>query len=186
MRVAILTLLSMAIAWSKNSTKIKQKEGKVFSLFSIVQFPNDACSSTSGTYKNGTCLTAGECSSRGGSAQGNCAAGFGVCCIFSVSASGSSVTENCTYIVNPNYPSNYATAGSLSYTIRKCSNDVCRVRLDYESFVLDGPTPPGTAATSGQCATDVMTIITTDRADTPTIGAVGTYGHYPYLCGTNT
>merc|ERR1719228_1129546 len=160
MRVAILTLLSMAIAWSKNSTKIKQKEGKVFSLFSIVQFPNDACSSTSGTYKNGTCLTAGECSSRGGSAQGNCAAGFGVCCIFSVSASGSSVTENCTYIVNPSYPSNYATAGSLSYTIRKCSNDICRIRLDYESFALDGPTTPSVAnqATSAQCATDVMTV----------------------------
>ena len=28
-----------------------------------------------------TCFTASECSSKGGSAQGNCAAGFGVCCI---------------------------------------------------------------------------------------------------------
>merc|ERR1712050_156662 len=186
-----LMLLCIAVAGSKlqkNSTKLPQRQGKVFSLFSIVQFPNEACSSTSGTYKNGTCLTAGECPSKSGSAQGNCAAGFGVCCVFSVSASGSSVSENCTYLVNPNFPSNYGTAGSLSYTIRKCSNDICRIRLDYESFVLDGPTTPDAAnqATSGQCATDVMTIKTTDRTATPTIGAVGTYGYYPYLCGTNT
>jgi len=98
------------------------------------------------------------------------------------------VSENCTYIVNPNYPSNFATAGTLSYTIRKCSCDICRIRLDYESFVLDGPTTPDATnqATSGQCATDVMTIQTTDRTSTPALGATGTYGHYPYLCGTNT
>ena len=85
--------------------------------------------------------------------------------------------------------SNYATAGSLQYTIRKCSNggirstdsverdlchisDICRVRLDYESFILDGPVPPGPAAdtdanqaTSGQCATDRMTVRIRDRQD---------------------
>jgi len=196
LKLLSIMLFSMAIAstnMEKNSTNTKERQGKVFSLFSIVQFPNEACASTSGTYKNGTCLTAGECSSKSGSAQGNCAAGFGVCCIFSVSAGGSSISENCTYIVNPNYPSNYATAGSLQYTIRKCSNDICRVRLDYESFILDGPVPPGPAAdtdanqaTSGQCSTDRMTIQTTDRTATPNTGAAGSYGHYPYICGTNT
>jgi len=67
-------------------------------------------------------------------------------------------------------------------------SDICRIRLDYESFALDGPTTPSAnnQATSGQCATDVMTIQTTDRTSTPTIGAAGTYGYYPYLCGTNT
>jgi len=171
---------------STNSTD--QRQGKIFSLFSIVQFPNDACRSTSNTYANGTCLTAGECSSKSGSASGSCAAGFGVCCTFSVSSSGSSISENCTYIVNPSYPSNYATAGTLSYTIRKCSNDICRIRLDYETFILDAPTTPIAAnqATSGQCATDRMTITTTDRTQVPTTGTTGTEGQYPYLCGTNT
>ena len=28
-----------------------------------------------------TCITSSECSSRGGTTQGSCAAGFGVCCI---------------------------------------------------------------------------------------------------------
>jgi len=187
LKVVYLIMLS-TVTSKLNLNSTVDRQGKVFSLFSIVQFPNDACSSTSGVYRNGTCLTAGECSSKSGSAQGNCAAGFGVCCVFSVSAGGSSVTENCTYIVNPNFPSNYGTAGSLSYTIRKCSNDICRIRLDYETFILDGPTTPDAAnqATSGQCATDVMTMITTDRTSTPNIGTPGTYGHYPYLCGTNT
>ena len=67
-----------------NQTKTNpgnSRSGRVFSLFSIVQFPNSACTSTSSTYSNGTCLTNSECSSKGGSAQGNCASGFGVCCI---------------------------------------------------------------------------------------------------------
>ena len=28
-----------------------------------------------------TCITSGECLSRGGTSQGSCAAGFGVCCV---------------------------------------------------------------------------------------------------------
>merc|ERR1719273_2433268 len=102
----LLFLSSLAMA-DHNKTE-GTRGGKVFSLFSIVQFPNEACTSTSGTYSNGTCFTASECSSKGGSAQGNCAAGFGVCCIFSVSATGSTVSQNCSYIVNPSFPSNYA------------------------------------------------------------------------------
>jgi len=160
---------------------------RVFSLFSIVQFPNLACSSTSGTYSNGTCYTASECSAKSGSAQGNCAAGFGVCCVFSVSSTGSEISQNCTYIVNPNYPSNYApssTPTTLTYTVKKCSEDICRIRLDYDVFTL---TTPNTAnAKGGQCDTDKMTIKTTDRTTVPGTGTTGTYGNYPQLCGTNT
>jgi len=100
----IMALSATLIMATMNKSTLEERKGRVFSLFSIVQFPNDACRSTSGTYSNGTCYTSGECSSKGGSAQGNCAAGFGVCCTFSVSATSSRVSENCTYIVNPNYP----------------------------------------------------------------------------------
>ena len=95
-----------------------------------------------------TCLTTSECSSKGGSAQGNCAAGFGVCCIcklerletgeflsqqclVSVYASASTISQNLTYIVNPSYPANYvpsSTPSTLTYTINKCSSDICRIR----------------------------------------------------------
>jgi len=165
----------------KNKTRGRQE--KVFSLFSIVQFPNEACTSTSGTYSNGTCFTSSECSSKGGSASGNCAAGFGVCCVFSVSAGSSTISQNCTYIVNPNYPSNYAptsTPSTLSYTISKSSDDICRIRLDYDAFVLTAPS--AVQATKGQCLTESMTIATTDRT---VLTTTTTYGDYPYLCGTN-
>jgi len=198
MKSACLLLLFNILCFTSasarfNNTKTEGKKGKVFSLFSIVQFPNEACSSTSGTYSNGTCFTTSECSSKGGSAQGNCAAGFGVCCVFFVSATTSEVSQNCTYIVNPGYPSNYApstTPNTITYTINKAQTDVCRIRLDYDQFVLDGPVSTGTAATtSGMCSTDRFTMVTTDRTSVPTTaaaGAQGTYGYYPYLCGTNT
>merc|ERR1719348_2591046 len=101
-------LVGQAVTEPGKATRTGKREGKVFSLFSIVQFPNEGCTSTSSTYNNGTCYTASECTSNGGSALGNCAAGFGVCCVFSVSASGTIVNVNSTYIVNPSYPSNYA------------------------------------------------------------------------------
>ena len=53
-----------------------------FSLFSVVSFQNDECNSTTTTGTSGTCYTSSECSGRGGTANGNCAAGFGVCCKF--------------------------------------------------------------------------------------------------------
>lgn len=159
-------------------------------MFSVVQFPNQVCATTSGTYSNGTCITSSECSSRGGASQGSCAAGFGVCCIFTVSESGSSVSQNVSYIVNPSYPSNYAptsTPTTLTYDIEKCSCDVCRIRLDYEVFQLTTPfTGAGAAATpvaNGQCNTDYMTIKTT--AHTTATDTTGNFGNYPYLCGIN-
>jgi len=177
--------LTEAGALSTNKTA-EGRNGKVFSLFSIVQFPNLACTTTSGTYTNGTCFTSSECAAKGGSVQGNCAAGFGVCCVFSVSATGTTISQNCTYIVNPSYPSNYvptSTPSTLTYTIAKCQDDICRIRLDYDTFILTQPVTP--MATAGQCTADKLVFTTT--AETVAPGATtGAYGNYPYLCGTNT
>ena len=64
-----------------------------------------------------------ECSSKGGSAKGKCAAGFGVCCVFTLSSSTSTtVNYNDTYIQNPDFPSAYGSTSTLSYTVNKCSN----------------------------------------------------------------
>ena len=48
------------------------------SFFNIVTFPNDPCDA--GTL-NGTCYTKEECSSKGGTNDGSCASGYGVCCL---------------------------------------------------------------------------------------------------------
>lgn len=51
----------------------------MFSVFQIVKFNNDACNAIDGTL--GTCYTASECTANGGEERGNCASGFGVCCV---------------------------------------------------------------------------------------------------------
>ena len=145
--MGLLFLLSLLLSTpcrlhnAQDVPRNRSGQGRVFSLFSIVQFPNEACDTTSNVYSNGwvspydcmkvkhyykscrTCFTTSECSAKGGLAQGNCAAGFGVCCVcksvpglsftkssnffyvvVSVSSSGSRISQNCSYIVNPGYP----------------------------------------------------------------------------------
>ena len=49
--------------------------------FVIVNFRN--CQTTNAENLQGVCYTSQECSDLGGSAEGNCAASFGVCCLLS-------------------------------------------------------------------------------------------------------
>merc|ERR1712117_676585 len=162
----IFAFLSGVLAESNNSTKT----GKAFSLFSIVQFPNQQCTSASSSSTYGTCYTASECSSKGGSTDGNCAAGFGVCCVITTTTCGSTISTNTTYIRNPGYPSSYtaSSAGSCSFTIKKVADDICQLRLDFQTF-------SGFATTSPAGACD------------DTFAATGQTGSDPpSICGTNT
>ena len=52
----------------------------VLGLFNVVQFANSACNATDDS-RTGVCFTGAECAAKGGRAAGECAAGFGVCCI---------------------------------------------------------------------------------------------------------
>merc|ERR1712106_763443 len=106
------------------------KTGRAFSLFSIVQFPNAGCTGSSSSTTFGTCYTATECSAAGGSVDGNCAAGFGVCCLITFDTCGSTISTNTTYIRNPSYPSSYtpSSTGSCLFTINKCAADICQLR----------------------------------------------------------
>merc|ERR1719410_2105565 len=78
-----------------------ERESKQFSLFSVVQFPNDECISTSSST---TC--------------------------------GSTISTNTSYIRNPGYPSTYTptTGGTCVFTINKVSDDICQLRLDFQTF----------------------------------------------------
>ena len=112
--------------------------------------------------------------------------------------------QNCSYITNPGYPSSYtptSTPMTISYTINKSSSDICRIRLDFDQFVLSAPVTTGVDATpgviggpdvatdtaiDGQCQNDIMTITTTALSTVPVTGATGSIGNYPYFCGSNT
>ena len=74
------------------------------------------------------------------------------------------MTNNCTYIQNPGYPSSYSTTGSCSYTVTPLSSDICQLRLDLDNFdIAEG--------TTGAC-TDSFGV------------TVGSSRDYKDLCGT--
>ena len=146
----------------------------VFSLFSIVTFKNDGCASTNNG-RNGTCYTSSECRDKSGSAQGNCAAGFGVCCVFVLSTTGE-ISENCSYIQNPSYPSVYGDTTSLTYTIKKCSSEVCSVRLDFDSFTIQGPAATNEPDNGHNCV-DSFVVTGTSGLSTPVICGINTGQH---------
>jgi len=126
----LLSLLVMILqtVMMKNMSE-GQREGKYMSLFSVVNFPNEACTTTSGY--NGTCLASSECIGSGGEALGSCAQGFGTCCYFELRACGGTVTKNQTYLQNPSYPASYTITAdtTCTYTFTKITTSVCQVWL---------------------------------------------------------
>ena len=125
-------------------------------LFSVVQFPNDACSGVSGL--TGTCLTASECTTRSGSSDGTCAAGFGVCClVVAETCQTTTISHNNTYVRNPSYPAvltSSTSAQTCSYKVEKMSEEeICQLRLDFQTVEL------GQTASSGVC-TDTFQVTT--------------------------
>jgi len=171
MRTLLTVLGVLAASHIGNSNNITDtRGGKAFSLFSIVQFPNQQCTASSSSTTYGTCYTSSECTSKGGSSDGNCAAGFGVCCVITTSTCSTTISTNTTYIRNPNYPSSYtpSSTGSCAYTISKISDDICQLRLDFQTFSGFATTTP-----IGACS-DYMTAAGQTGKDPPSI------------CGTNT
>ena len=164
------TSTSTGLGQETNSTRA----GRLFSLFTIVQFPNLRCTSSSSSATYGTCVTSSECTAKGGTGDGNCAAGFGVCCVVFTTTCGASVTSNTSYIRNPGYPSTYtpATTGACVFTVSKISEDICQLRLDFQTMSGYSRVAAGTAP-EGTC-TDSFT-------------ALGKTGKsLPSICGTNT
>jgi len=163
-----------------------EKDGRVLSLFSVVTFKNTDCVAVSGstaTGNTGKCFSSSECTSNGGQQFGNCASGFGVCCIFSLAACGGTVNKNSTYISNAGY--NYkqttqtgiTTAGTCTYTINYASTNICQLRLDFQN--LDLQIPAGTG--------DDLTITGPTGANTsPVITGLNTGRHMYVATGAST
>ena len=88
-----------------------------------------------------------------------------------MTATSDTIDQNCTYIQNPSFPSVYSSQTALTYTINKCSNDVCSVRLDFETFATQGPALTDESV-GGTC--------------TDSFVASGTSGiTSPVICGSN-
>jgi len=127
----------------------KNAEGRILSIFSVVNFPNIECKATvnenGGAYSGlmGTCLSSTECSDRAGEKKGSCGSGFGVCCVKSLKACGGDVSYNNTYIANVNYPTVLPSgANTCKYTVKR-DGAICQLRLDFQDVVLVAGSTPG-------------------------------------------
>ena len=48
---------------------------------------------------------------------------FGVCCLFILDGTGTTaISQNCTYVQNPGFPSAYSDTAAISFTVNRCSN----------------------------------------------------------------
>ena len=111
-----------------NKPKMTQLLLGLFPLFNIVSFTNDVCTAASDATMMGTCYTSTECSDLGGSKDGNCASGFGVCCVFITSCSSTGGTNTINRVMNYSAPrlngqrlSNHFLAVKAGYPITRAN-----------------------------------------------------------------
>ena len=76
------------------------------------------------------------------------------------------------HLLNSSFPSVYSETSSLTYTINKCSSEVCAVRLDFETFTTLGPAD--TVETNGGACQDSFVVRGTGSGLTT-----------PVICGSN-
>lgn len=149
---------------------------RMFSMFSIVNFPNLECTTALGDV--GTCMKASECSSKDGLVSGSCASGFGSCCLIYNKACGNEIlTHNITYLLNPGYPASYSTASTCTWTMEKVSLDICYIRLDFDQLTIANPDTTGNA---GTCTTDLF-----QGSNAKTGTAVASNTKLSPICGIN-
>merc|ERR1712241_161306 len=170
----LLCVVTMALAMPAN-----ENNGKAFSLFSVVTFKNDECSTTMTPAMRGICKTAEECTFGGGEASGNCASGFGVCCFHTVTEASTSkvITNNVTYITSAGFPTAIGGTAPVTpltgneFTVKQSSN-ICQVRLDFDTAILNAPDSTTFACPTGE-GVEVSSPATTRTG-------------LPRLCGTLT
>jgi len=175
------------------ATALPTRDKKAFSLFSVVTFPNKECTTQMTPPMNGICVTADECQNSGdvvATKSGNCASGFGVCCLRTVEGNpGANINTALTYIQSPDFPAAVTAlnnAANPPAVINRAFNiqggaNVCQVRFDFITGVVDAPLAAAAGNNvAGDCATDVISVTTPARgANTAGIGI-------PALCGTLT
>ncbi|XP_073820972.1 uncharacterized protein [Musca autumnalis] len=153
-----------AIISTLKDVNFQRRQDRVIHLFPV---PVDGeCLSNDGR-RTGTCFNAYECRNKGGQAKGECAHGFGVCCIY-IANCNETISNNITYLVSPSFPSfmpNNITNCKLK--IKLMNDDISQLRFDFYHFILGQPN-----RRTGVCDGDVFNV---------TGGPGGTFS----LCGQN-
>ena len=165
----VVALFIIKVSTSVFGQLVSSRNDKLLNVFNIVKFPNDGCNTSSSSY--GVCYTATECTSLGGSSAGSCASGFGVCCTFS-GGCGASTSLNNTY-----FKSSDGDSSPCKFSVCKISNDVCQIRLGFDSFDIAQPstTQPGDDVPNGRTQCQQAQFTANSAGPSP-----------PVICGTNT
>jgi len=174
-----ITLHLLAFYFSFALSVEEKRTDRMFSLFNVVKFTNSPCQAKSSNDLQGVCFTDKECSDRGGTEDGNCAAGFGRCCVFRNSVCGATVSENCTYVENPGFPNAYTgtVPGTCAFTVNRMQTDIVQIRLDFTNMQMGNPNAGG--GVGGICDGENLEIA---AGATNLVGAQT----IPALCGVNT
>ncbi|KAF2896996.1 hypothetical protein ILUMI_09179, partial [Ignelater luminosus] len=136
------------------STSELEKYPRVLNFFPV-PFEEECLSDDN--RRKGVCMNAYECRIQSGSSHGQCALGFGVCCILLTLLSmlftsiliviyllvtttcDKEVFNNITYFVNPDFPDLSTGMSNCSVTIQKIDPDIAQLRLDFVHFNLGQP-----------------------------------------------
>ncbi|XP_071451424.1 uncharacterized protein [Hetaerina americana] len=113
----------------------KRRVPKVLNFFAVP--PSRECLSDDGR-RSGVCFNPYECKIQNGEPRGQCARGFGVCCVFTATC-GDEVVNNITYFVNPGFPGLHSGVFDCEVKIRKMASHVSQLRLDFIHFNLGQP-----------------------------------------------
>ncbi|KAG6450813.1 hypothetical protein O3G_MSEX006803 [Manduca sexta] len=146
-------------------TRKQRKRTRFLEVFQIVQFEHVACTSDNGL--EGTCLHEYECQSTGGTALGDCADGYGICCVNQFLCDEKSAAS-VGWFNNPDFPSPTSERLSCAFTLEKASANIKQLRIDFAAFELLPPT-------GGVCQQDQFVI-----------SGQNINNIMPILCGINT
>jgi hypothetical protein len=173
----IVIVLCCKVQGEEISSQVKSERDSKLSVFQVVKFSNSICA---GSSRNGTCYTAAECENIGGTKDGTCADGFGVCCIVILTTSGSSSVNN-TYIYKASGTT--YTSGDHKYTICPCSDNIFTIASPNTGFgtrYANGAAatyPIGTSQAIGDCWTDTFFVNSPYGRSTPVICGVNSGQH---------
>ncbi|XP_058122523.1 uncharacterized protein LOC131293442 [Anopheles ziemanni] len=114
---------------------------------------DDECLSDDGR-RTGMCMNVYECRIQGGTARGQCALGFGVCCVF-VATCNEEIANNLTYFVSPSFPGIVPKdVGSCKLKIKLMNAEISQLKFDFIQFALGQPN-----RRTGVCEGDLFRLI---------------------------
>ncbi|KAL1442225.1 hypothetical protein MTO96_007847 [Rhipicephalus appendiculatus] len=116
--------------------------------------------------RTGRCMSLPDCRFSRGTREGDCADGFGVCCIYEARNNVETTLSNNSYFVQPGFPKPFTGGENVSLTVLLPSS-TCQLRLELEEFHLLPPV-------AGRCLNDSLRVFVN-----------GSDSYVPELCGHN-